>query len=244
MLIEIYCNSCERYFRTRIDDIDSFSCVLCNYCNAEIIVSKQSLAPGCRIIEDIPEKVDVFGTSALFSSLDTHVFDNNAIMYSKKICPYCSNPLKKVPSAHAKCPTCKQTIYSKNSIFSKEKLLLTESGVELLNSLRKQRINRNFIYKYLRRLEISEREFIEMSRDNNLTYTETLVFAFKKQVFEHSHCFDVSHISSDYQSLGDICKKYFDIWDALKYFLCAFYIDFMGYNIEIISKNGKNHYKC
>ena len=87
----------------------------------------------------------IFKKSPLFEEIDVHQFDSNVSLFNDGLCPICKKQLAKIPAQKGKCSWCRSVILIKNSVFTGQKLILTESEFEQMNRIRDERVYRNWV---------------------------------------------------------------------------------------------------
>lgn len=178
--------------------------------------------------EPTKEIDDAFRESPLFEAIEVHQFDKNVEYFNEGLCPYCGNQLKKRPVQRGKCDQCGHTILVKNSVFTGQKLMLTEDEYNQMVDIRNERVYRNWVTTVLSREGIDVSEFAKITNSRNLDINESLVETVSKNAQKHYRDANMGFYRSSLLTLGNIYERMGQLEDALDKYLLVCYYDLRG----------------
>lgn len=176
----------------------------------------------------IREIDDTFRKSPLFEAIDIHLFDKNVEYFNKGICPYCKKQLRKRPTQKGKCGNCGNTILIKNSIFTGQKLMLTEVEYDQMVDIRKERIYRNWVKTMLSHEGIDITRFAKVTKLKNLSIEEALLEMIATNAQNHYRNSNMGLYRNSLLHLGKVYERMGQLENALDTFLLVCYYDLRG----------------
>ncbi|MFX1254164.1 MAG: zinc-ribbon domain-containing protein [Promethearchaeota archaeon] len=156
----------------------------------------------------------------------------------KPICPYCSRALEKKPVRKKKCPHCKNFIYVRTSPLDKQKVLITESQIELIEE-QKAIVNGKY-EEYLKKKQTLEEEKMTLALKLGREPTETEIkwSRLNKQLIEHMNNGNWGLYRDTRFYMAESLRKRAKLKGALSTYLEVCYLDLNGsMNIGITSKS-------
>lgn len=178
--------------------------------------------------EPTKEIDDAFRESPLFEAIDVHQFDKNVEYFNEGVCPYCGNQLKKRPLQRGECDHCDHTILVKNSVFTGQKLMLTENEYNQMVDIRKERIYRNWVKTMLSREGIDISEFAKITKNRNLNIEESLLEMVSERAHKHYRDSNMGLYRNSLLNLGNIYERMGQLENALDKYLLVCYYDLRG----------------
>ncbi|MGI6098036.1 MAG: TerB N-terminal domain-containing protein [Dethiobacteria bacterium] len=171
---------------------------------------------------------DAFRKSPLFEAIDIHLFDKNVEYFNEGMCPYCENQLKKRPVQKGKCGHCGNTILVKNSVFTGQKLMLTEDEYEQMVDIRKERIYRNWVKTMLSHEIIDISRFAKVTKLKNLSIEESLLEMIAANAQNHYRDSNMGLYRNSLMHLGNVYERMGQLENALDKYLLVCYYDLRG----------------
>lgn len=171
---------------------------------------------------------DSFKKSPLFKAIETHMFDNNILSFNEGLCPYCKNLLQKIPFQKGKCNSCNNTILVKNSVFTGEKLIMTEDEYNIMVSIRKERTYRNWVKTMLSYEGIDISSFAKKIVDKGITIEEGLIQSITSNSEKHYRDSRMGLFRNTLMHKGNVYEKIEQGEKALNMYLSVCYYDLTG----------------
>lgn len=189
-----------------------------------------SYTPQEKRIANKPTKEidDAFRKSPLFEAIDIHLFDKNVEYFNKGICPYCKNQLKKRPAQKGKCGYCGDTILVKNSVFTGQKLMLTEDEYKQMVDIGKERIYRNWVKTMLSYEGIDISRFAKVTKLKNLSIEGSLLEMIAANAQNHYRDSNMGLYRNSLMHLGNVYERMDQLENALDKYLLVCYYDLRG----------------
>lgn len=171
------------------------------------------------------KKVDkVFERSILFNEINPHIFDDNIKYFNEGKCAYCKEKLDKIPVKNGKCNNCKNKILVRNSIFTGQKLIMTEDEYNKMVDIRNERIFRNWVNKMISYEDINIKKLNNIIKSKELTIEEGLIEIIKDNSELHYKNSNMGLYSNSLMHIGDVYNRMKDYKQALiKYFQICYY---------------------
>jgi hypothetical protein len=183
-----------------------------------------------EIHQEKQQPSQVFYKSILFTAIDVTLFDSNVEYYNKAICPYCKKLMPSRPSSKSKCKLCGNLIYVKNSVFTNERTMLTESENNSMEEIKAERTRRNFILNILQNESTSEKEADAIIRKNNSTIEDVLIFICQENMISHKLKGNMGLYRNSMLNIGQIYDKFGNKESALDHYFKVCFIDLNGPN--------------
>ena len=171
---------------------------------------------------------DAFKESPLFEAIDIHLFDKNVKYFNKGICPYCEKQLQKRPVQKGKCEHCGNTILVKNSVFTGQKVMLTEDEYKQMVDIRNERIYRNWVKTMLSHEGIDISMFAKETKLKNLSIEESLLEVIAANAQKHFRDSNMGFYRNSLMHLGNVYERMGQLENALDKYLLVCYYDLRG----------------
>lgn len=154
------------------------------------------------------------------------------------ICPYCNRALEKKPARKKKCPYCSNYIYVRARPLDKQKVLITESQIELIEE--QKAIADGKYEDFLKKKQILESERIALALKIGREPTETEIkwSRLNKQLIEHMDNGNWGLYRDTRFYMAESLRKRSKLKGALSTYLEVCYLDLNGpMNTEKTSKS-------
>lgn len=175
------------------------------------------------------KKVDkVFGKSVLFNEINPYIFDDNIEYFNEGECSYCKEKLDKIPVKNGKCNHCKNKILIRNSIFTGQKLIMTEDEYNKLVDIRNERVFRNWVNKMISYEDINIKKLDNIIKSKGLTIEEGLIEIIKNNSEVHYKNSNMGLYRNSLMNIGDVYNRMKDNKKALIKYLQVCYYDIRG----------------
>jgi DNA-directed RNA polymerase subunit RPC12/RpoP len=171
---------------------------------------------------------DIFKKSPLFEAIDTHIFDNNIMFFNEGVCPYCKSLLQKIPSQKGKCNSCNNRILVKNSVFTGEKLIMTEDEYNIMAKIRNERTYRNWVKTMLSYEGIDISLFAKKVVDTGITIEEELIQSIISNSEKYYKDSNMGLYRNTLMHIGNVYEKMEQREKALNMYLLVCYYDLRG----------------
>lgn len=174
------------------------------------------------------EPDEVFKKSVLFDAIDVHVFDENIKQYNDGICPYCKKSLVKRPAQKGKCSECGNTILVKNSIFTGEKMIITDIENEKLTGIRNEKAQRNWVKTIISYENLNDNDVAKIVKSRNISIEEALLFCINEQASRHFRDSNIGLYRNSLMHTGNIYEHMEQLDNALDMYLTVCFYDLQG----------------
>ncbi len=186
--------------------------------------------PQVQTIKNIPtqEPDEVFKKSVLFDKIDANLFDKNVELYNEGLCPYCNKPLLKRPVQKGKCNECGNTILVKNSVFTGEKLMMTNTEYQKMVEIRDERSRRNWIKTIISNEGLNISQVAEFIKVTNVSIEQALIECVKKQAKINKSKSNYGLYRNSLMQIGNIYERLQDYNKAIDLYLTVCMYDLSG----------------
>jgi len=174
------------------------------------------------------EPDEVFRKSVLFDAIDVHVFDENIKHYNDGICPYCKKSLAKRPTQKGKCNECGNTVLVKNSIFTGEKMIITENETEKLTGIRNEKAQRNWVKTIISYESLNASDVAKIIKTRNVSIEEAMLFCINEQTSKHYRDSNIGLYRNSLMHIGNIYEHINQLDNALDMYLTVCFYDLQG----------------
>jgi len=170
----------------------------------------------------------VFKGGQLFNAIDVHMFDRNLMCFNKSSCPYCGKPLTKRPARKGKCNECGNTILGKHSVFTGERLLMTEEDSAAMAIVAEEKSRRKHIEQVIEYERLNTQRIVQRMAQKGASVEEVVLEEIIESFEGHKNGSKLGLARNSLLMAGELLEGVGKPEKALGFYLAVFYYDVNG----------------